>query len=47
MNCGYYFVFLFYRQGVFEPDLGTAIRHKIGFSFNFALYYENFREKTS
>jgi hypothetical protein len=37
----------FIVQGVFEPDLGTAIRHKIGIFplIYFALYYENFREK--
>jgi hypothetical protein len=37
----------FIVQGVFEPDLGTAIRHKIGVFplIYFALYYDNFREK--
>lgn len=36
----------FIVQGVFEPDLGTAIRHKIGVFplIYFALYYENLRE---
>jgi hypothetical protein len=35
----------FMVQGVFEPDLGTSIRHKIGFLplIYFALYYEDFR----
>jgi hypothetical protein len=34
----------FIVQGVFEPDLGTAIRHKIGVFplIYYALYYENF-----
>jgi hypothetical protein len=33
----------FIVQGIFEPDLGTSIRHKIGlFSLiYFALYYED------
>jgi len=37
----------FIVQGVFEPDLGTAVRHKIGIFplIYFALYYEYFREK--
>lgn len=37
----------FIVQGVFEPDLGTAIRHKIGVFplIYYALYYENFRKK--
>ena len=37
---GYFMV-----QGIFEPDLGTSIRHKIGFLplIYFALYYEDFR----
>lgn len=37
----------FIVQGLFEPDLGTAIRHKIGVFplIYFALYYDNFREK--
>jgi hypothetical protein len=36
----------FIVQGVFEPDLGTSIRHKIGFFplIYFALYYEDFRK---
>lgn len=38
----------FLVQGIFEPDLGTSIRHKIGFlpMIYFALYYENFNRKT-
>jgi hypothetical protein len=37
----------FIVQGVFEPDLGTAIRHKIGVFplIYYALYYENFRKE--
>ncbi len=37
----------FIVQGVFEPDLGTAIRHKIGIFplIYFALYYEHFRKE--
>ncbi|TPG44669.1 hypothetical protein [Flavobacterium pectinovorum] len=37
----------FIIQGVFEPDLGSAIRHKIGIFplIYFALYYENFRKE--
>lgn len=37
----------FIVQGVFEPDLGTAIRHKIGVFplIYYALYYEHFRKK--
>lgn len=37
----------FLVQGIFEPDLGTSIRHKIGFLpiIYFALYYENFKRK--
>lgn len=37
----------FIVQGIFEPDLGTSIRHKIGFLpiIYFALYYENFKRK--
>ncbi|NRS87883.1 hypothetical protein HNQ02_000793 [Flavobacterium sp. 7E] len=37
----------FIIQGVFEPDLGTAIRHKIGVFplIYYALYYENFRKE--
>jgi len=36
----------FIVQGIFEPDLGTSIRHKIGFFplIYFALYYEDFRK---
>jgi hypothetical protein len=38
----------FIVQGIFEPDLGTSIRHKIGFLpiIYFALYYENFKRKS-
>jgi hypothetical protein len=34
-------------QGMFEPDLGTATRHKIGFFplLYFIFYYEDFRRK--
>ena len=43
---GYFMV-----QGIFEPDLGTSVRHKIGFLplIYFALYYDRFieREKLS
>lgn len=37
----------FILQGVFEPDLGSAIRHKIGIFplIYFALYYEHFRKE--
>lgn len=37
----------FIVQGIFEPDLGTSIRHKIGLFplIYFALYYENFRKE--
>lgn len=37
----------FIIQGVFEPDLGTATRHKIGFLplIYFILYYDYLREK--
>lgn len=37
----------FIVQGVFEPDLGTATRHKIGVFplIYFALYYEHFRKE--
>jgi hypothetical protein len=36
----------FIVQGIFEPDLGTSIRHKIGMFplIYFALYYEYFRK---
>lgn len=38
----------FIVQGIFEPDLGTSIRHKIGFLpiIYFAIYYEHFKRKT-
>jgi hypothetical protein len=37
----------FILQGVFEPDLGSAIRHKIGIFplIYFTLYYEHFRKE--
>jgi hypothetical protein len=37
----------FIVQGVFEPDLGSAVRHKIGVFplIYYALYYEHFRKK--
>jgi len=37
----------FMVQGVFEPDLGTSIRHKIGFLplIYFAFYYDNIPRK--
>jgi hypothetical protein len=37
----------FILQGVFEPDLGSAIKHKIGIFplIYFALYYEYFRKE--
>ncbi|WP_035646660.1 hypothetical protein [Flavobacterium sp. ASV13] len=37
----------FILQGVFEPDLGSAVRHKIGIFplIYFALYYEHFRKE--
>ncbi|WP_281636820.1 hypothetical protein [Flavobacterium marginilacus] len=37
----------FILQGVFEPDLGSAVRHKIGVFplIYYALYYDHFREK--
>lgn len=37
----------FIVQGVFEPDLGTAVRHKMGIFplIYFALYYESFRKE--
>ncbi|TYP99899.1 hypothetical protein C7447_101506 [Tenacibaculum adriaticum] len=44
----FYIIFSFFIvQGVFEPDLGSAIRHKIGiFPFiYYGLYYNSFREK--
>lgn len=36
----------FIVQGIFEPDLGTSVRHKIGLFplIYFALYYEHFRK---
>ena len=41
------FVFSFFiLQGVFEPDLGSAIRHKMGVFplIYYALYYDHFRK---
>lgn len=37
----------FIVQGIFEPDLGTATRHKVGVFplIYFALYYEHFRKE--
>jgi hypothetical protein len=37
----------FIVQGVFEPDLGSAVRHKIGVFplIYYALYYDHFRKK--
>ncbi|UOX34937.1 hypothetical protein LXD69_05350 [Flavobacterium sediminilitoris] len=37
----------FIIQGVFEPDLGSAVRHKIGVFplIYYLLYYENFRKE--
>jgi hypothetical protein len=37
----------FIVQGIFEPDLGSAIRHKMGVFplIYFALYYDDFRKK--
>jgi hypothetical protein len=37
----------FIIQGVFEPDLGSAVRHKIGVFplIYYALYYDHFRKK--
>ena len=40
-------IFSYYiTQGLFEPDLGSAIRHKMGFFplIYFVLYYEDFRK---
>jgi hypothetical protein len=42
------FVFSYFIvQGIFEPDLGSAVRHKMGFLplIYFALYYDYFRKK--
>ncbi|MDO7172158.1 hypothetical protein [Mariniflexile sp. AS56] len=44
----FYVLFSFFIvQGVFEPDLGSAIRHKIGVFplIYFVLYYDSFRKK--
>jgi len=39
----------FIIQGIFEPDLGSAVRHKIGMFplIYYAFYYEDFRKKLS
>lgn len=45
---GFYIVFSYFIcQGVFEPDLGSAIRHKMGIFplIYFTLYYDSFRKK--
>lgn len=44
----FYVLFAFFIvQGVFEPDLGSAFRHKIGVFplIYYVLYYDSFREK--
>ncbi|MFD0834735.1 hypothetical protein ACFQ0I_03080 [Mariniflexile aquimaris] len=44
----FYILFSFFiSQGIFEPDLGSAIRHKMGVFplIYFALYYDSFRKK--
>lgn len=44
----FYIMFSFFIiQGVFEPDLGSAIRHKMGVFpiIYFVLYYDTFRKK--
>ena len=43
----FYFVFAYFIiQGVFEPDLGSAVKHKIGILpfIYVALYYDSFRK---
>lgn len=45
---GFYFLFSYFIvQGVFEPDLGSAMRHKMGMFplIYFALYYDYFRNR--
>ena len=42
----FYFVFAYFIiQGIFEPDLGSAVRHKMGYFplIYFALYYDHFK----
>ena len=44
---GFYLVFAYFIiQGVFEPDLGSAVKHKIGILplIYFVLYYDSFRK---
>lgn len=46
----FYLVFAYFIvQGVFEPDLGSAVKHKIGILplIYFALYYDSFRKNVS
>ena len=46
----FYMIFSYFIvQGVFEPDLGSAVRHKIGVFplIYYLLYYEEFRKKLS
>ena len=46
----FYFLFSYFIiQGVFEPDLGSAVRHKIGVFplIYYLMYYEEFRKKIS
>ena len=46
----FYMLFSYFVvQGVFEPDLGSAVRHKIGILplIYYLLYYEDFRKKLS
>ncbi|MFI8377810.1 hypothetical protein [Leeuwenhoekiella sp. NPDC079379] len=46
----FYLVFAYFIvQGVFEPDLGSAVKHKIGILplIYFALYYDCFRKNIS
>ena len=42
----YYLFSFFIVQGVFEPDLGSAVRHKAGVFplIYYLMYYENFRK---
>lgn len=45
----YFLISYFIVQGVFEPDLGSAIRHKAGIFplIYYLMYYEEFRKKLS
>jgi len=45
----YFLISYFIIQGVFEPDLGSAIRHKAGIFplIYYLMYYEEFRKKIS